>query len=154
MPQYKIRRAFHVTCYQDVECEADSIEHAVRLACEDRIPGVDWATPQYRTFDEPGETFIIDVQEDGQSVPVPPWADEVDAVGGEEVRSLRDCADQLILAYVKADPDYAPGRKLDWEDVQVAFEHACAAGPDRYVETLNLLRESNSEEAPGDDNRP
>jgi hypothetical protein len=58
---------------------------------------------------------------------------------------MEQALEQLLLAFAKADPERgASGVKIEWDDVQLAFEMAREALPGRYMEIVQELIEADA----------
>jgi hypothetical protein len=51
--------------------------------------------------------------------------------------------DQLLLAFAKGERN---GGKIEWEDIEIAFEYADGAKPGRYQEIIRELGEDDEAE--------
>jgi hypothetical protein len=61
-----------------------------------------------------------------------------------ERATLRDMAiEQILLAYAKGELNSG---KIEWEDIEIAFEYADGAKPGRYQEILRELGEDDEAE--------
>jgi hypothetical protein len=62
---------------------------------------------------------------------------------------MEQALEQLLLAFAKADPERAGGLcggKIEWDDVQMAFEMAREALPGRYLEMVRQLNAQDAED--------
>ena len=60
---------------------------------------------------------------------------------------MEQALEQLLLAFAKADPEYRPGGKVEWDDLCIALEMAREALPGRYMEIVAELRAADAEDA-------